>query len=124
MMCETYLSGGKEIPALGHDIVTDIEAVKPTCTENGRTQGVHCTRCDYKVEAVEIKPLGHTDDDNDGKCDRCGEKAGEPAPSNPSHNCSCACHKKGIANFFFKIILFFQKIFKKNRVCNCGVWHY
>lgn len=45
-------------------------------------------------------------------------------PENPSENCSCACHKKGIANFFFKIILFFQKIFKKNRVCSCGAAHY
>ena len=75
MTCETYLSGGKEIPALGHDIVTDIEAVRPTCTENGRTKGVHCTRCDYKVEAVELKPLGHVDDDNDRVCERCGKEA-------------------------------------------------
>ena len=39
-------------------------------------------------------------------------------------NCSCACHKKGIAKFFFKIGLIFQKIFKKNKICKCGVWHY
>ena len=39
-------------------------------------------------------------------------------------NCSCACHKKGIINFFYKIILFFQKIFRKNKVCKCGVYHY
>ena len=43
---------------------------------------------------------------------------------NPSQNCSCACHKKGIVNFFFKIGLFFQKIFKKNKICKCGAWHY
>ncbi len=48
----------------------------------------------------------------------------EKEPNNPSENCSCACHKKGIAKFFFKIGLFFQKIFKKNKVCKCGVWHY
>ena len=39
-------------------------------------------------------------------------------------HCSCACHKKGIVNFFFKILLFFQKIFRKNMVCKCGVYHY
>ena len=48
----------------------------------------------------------------------------EKQPENPSANCSCGCHKKGIAKLFFKIKLFFQKIFKKNRVCKCGVNHY
>ena len=123
-VCGKVLVEQEEIPVLGHDIVIDVEAKEATCTQSGTTEGVHCTRCDYKVEAVEIKPLGHTDEDNDGNCDRCGERIGDPAPTDPSQNCSCACHKKGIANFFFKIILFFQKIFKKNRVCNCGVWHY
>ena len=123
-VCGKALVEQEEIPALSHDLVIDVEAKEATCTQSGTTEGVHCTRCDYKVEAVELKPLGHSDEDNDGNCDRCGERIGNPAPSDPSQNCSCACHKKGIANFFFKIILFFQKIFKKNRVCNCGVWHY
>lgn len=47
-----------------------------------------------------------------------------PPKPDPSANCTCACHKKGIANFFFKIGLFFQKIFKTNRSCKCGVSHY
>lgn len=38
--------------------------------------------------------------------------------------CPCNCHKNGIAKFFFKIALFFQKIFKKNQVCDCGIKHY
>ena len=48
----------------------------------------------------------------------------ESSTVNPSQNCSCACHKKGIVKFFFKIKLFFQKIFKKNKLCKCGVNHY
>ncbi len=48
----------------------------------------------------------------------------EGSQINPSSNCTCACHKKGIVKFFFKIGLFFQKIFKKNKVCKCGAWHY
>ena len=49
----------------------------------------------------------------------------EPSqPDNPSANCPCNCHKKGIANFFFKIILFFQRIFKQNKQCKCGIAHY
>ena len=43
---------------------------------------------------------------------------------NPSENCSCNCHKGGIAGFFFKLILFFQKIFRTNKTCSCGVNHY
>lgn len=39
-------------------------------------------------------------------------------------NCSCNCHKGGIAGFFFKIILFFQKLFRTNKTCACGVAHY
>ncbi|MBQ4348375.1 MAG: leucine-rich repeat domain-containing protein [Clostridia bacterium] len=45
-------------------------------------------------------------------------------PENPSENCDCRCHKSGIAKFFFNIGLFFQKLFKKNAVCACGVAHY
>ena len=41
-----------------------------------------------------------------------------------SATCSCNCHKSGIAHFFFKIILFFQKLFKQNKLCKCGVAHY
>lgn len=41
-----------------------------------------------------------------------------------TENCSCNCHKGGIAGFFFKIILFFQKLFKANQVCKCGIYHY
>lgn len=52
------------------------------------------------------------------------DNPGGDSQGNPSANCSCGCHKKGIVKFFFKIGLFFQKIFKKNRVCKCGVWHY
>lgn len=48
----------------------------------------------------------------------------ESSSVNPSQNCSCNCHKKGIAKFIFKLILVFQKIFKKNKVCKCGINHY
>ena len=99
---------------------------QPTCTKDGE-KIFKCRQCDYSYTEV-IPALGHTDNDNDGSCDRCGEKTGEPVnppePTNPSENCSCSCHKKGIANFFFKILLFFQKLFKKNQVCKCGAWHY
>lgn len=126
-VCGTITVKQEEVPALGHDFVIDVEAKDPTCTESGTTEGKHCTRCDYKVEAEVIEPLGHADANNDGKCDRCGEETHKPVnppKPDPSANCTCACHKTGIANFFFKIGLFFQKIFKTNRSCKCGVSHY
>ena len=39
-------------------------------------------------------------------------------------NCSCNCHAGGIKGFFFKFLLFFQKIFRTNKVCKCGINHY
>ncbi len=47
-------------PALGHDMVIDGEAVAPTCTEPGLTEGSHCTRCDDATTVKEVVPaLGH-----------------------------------------------------------------
>ncbi len=43
---------------------------------------------------------------------------------NPSNNCSCICHKGGISKFFYKIVLFFWKLFKMHKECSCGVMHY
>ena len=57
--CNTVLKPQQLIPALGHDIVVDVEARDATCTEPGATKGEHCTRCDYKVESTVIDPLGH-----------------------------------------------------------------
>ncbi len=52
------------------------------------------------------------------------EETDPSQPDNPSETCPCNCHKKGIANFFFKIILFFQRIFGQNKTCKCGIAHY
>ena len=38
-------------------------------------------------------------------------------------DCPCKCHQGGIAGFFYKIVLFFQKLFGMNKVCACGVKH-
>ena len=71
--------------ALGHDEVID-EAVEPTCTETGLTEGKHCARCDEVLVKQEVvDALGHSFTDyisngnatctEDGtktaKCDRC-----------------------------------------------------
>lgn len=38
-------------------------------------------------------------------------------------DCDCKCHKGGIVGFFFKIVLFFQKLFGNNLECFCGQKH-
>lgn len=38
-------------------------------------------------------------------------------------DCECKCHQGGIAGFFYKIVLFFQKLFGQNKVCVCGAKH-
>ena len=46
--------------ALGHTVVVD-EAVAPTCTETGLTEGSHCSECDEVLVAQEVVPAtGHT----------------------------------------------------------------
>ena len=44
--------------ALGHDELID-EAIAPTCTETGLTEGKRCSRCDYKVAQEVVDALGH-----------------------------------------------------------------
>ena len=48
-------------------------------------------------------------------CTACGYDASE--------DCGCKCHQGGIAGFFYKIVLFFQKLFGQNKVCACGMNH-
>ena len=101
-----------EKAALGHNLGSYIVVKSATCTENG-SEKASCSRCTYS-ETRTIKATDH--DYKDGICTKCG--------SDKSKNCSCNCHKGGISGFFFKLILFFQKIFKTNKVCKCGKAHY
>jgi hypothetical protein len=90
----------------------------PTCTQTGVSIKI-CKDC-FNIQTNTLPVIGHTDVDFDGKCDLCGF-AGNFVPTD---SCTCNCHKTGIANIFFKLMLFFQKLFRVNRVCKCGVAHY
>ena len=73
------------IPALGHDVVVDVPGTAATCTENGKTEGWHCSRCDYKVESTVIPSNGHvpvTDPATEATCT-------EPAKTEGSHCAVC-----------------------------------
>ena len=57
------------------------------------------------------------DDDEDETCNTCGYDRTE--------NCDCRCHDDSFfAKIFWKITNFFNKIFKKNKICDCGIAHY
>lgn len=74
-----------DFPALGHDEVIDEAGVPATCTENGKTEGWHCSRCDYKVESTVIPSNGHvpvTDPATEATCT-------EPAKTEGSHCAVC-----------------------------------
>ena len=49
-----------DVPGIAHIIQID-EAVKPTCTEAGKTEGSHCSVCNTVLKPqTTIKALGHT----------------------------------------------------------------
>ena len=97
---------------LTHSLGDWYETEPATCETVGVEQR-DCSECDYS-ETQEIPATGH--DFEGSKCTNCDyDKADD---------CSCNCHKGGIAEFFFKIILFFQKLFRTNQTCSCGVNHY
>lgn len=111
--CGEVIEATTEIPANDHTL-GDWYTVTPAKCEVAGEKKRDCSVCDYS-ETQEIPATGHNFDGS--KCKNCDyDKA---------NSCSCNCHAGGIKGFFFKFILFFQKIFKKNRVCEgCGIYHY
>ena len=85
----------------------------PDCVNQGSIKYT-CACGDSYSES--IPATGHVFDDDDENCQVCG--------FDRTDDCDCNCHKGGIANFFFKIILFFQRIFGINEECDCGIEHY
>ena len=126
--CTCGASYTEAIAKKAHTEVID-KAVAATCTKTGLTEGKHCSVCGTVIVAQKtIAAKGHKDANGDYKCDYgCGyeyENPADPKPSDPTENCGCNCHKGGIAGFFFKIIIFFQRIFRTNKTCDCGIAHY
>ena len=75
---------GGEQPVCVHEIVTD-EAVDPTCTETGLTEGYHCGKCgEVILKQFTVKALGHKKGTaatctEAAICSVCGEHYGDPA---------------------------------------------
>lgn len=124
----------KVVPVYEEHILVYNPHADSTCQAAGHTPSIVCNDCkDAEGNATvtviaggdEIPKVECKDDNGDYKCDWCGNQVGEPPiPEDPTKDCSCNCHKDGISKFFFDFILFFQKIFRLNSVCKCGVRHY
>ena len=120
--CKAVLEKGEEthINRANHAGETEIKnAKKATCTADGYTGDVYCLDCGVRIKKGEtVKAKGHTDEDKDGRCDVC------EAEYYTHETCPCRCHKSGFDKFLFKLMLFFQMLFEKNKVCKCGDLHY
>lgn len=98
------------IGKLTHDFVS--VRVEPSCLDEGYIMSL-CYNCgEEKTETIE--PTGH--DFEGSKCTVCDfDKADD---------CNCNCHKNGIPGLFWKIINFFNKLFKSKQYCSCGAKHW
>lgn len=95
-------------------------SLNPTCTANGIVTYT-CACNDSYTETIEA--TGHSYADN-GICKNCDNYDKDYDKSNKTDNCSCNCHKGGFMGFIWKLINFFNKLFKTNKTCSCGVSHY
>ncbi len=118
--------GHTEGTYLDHDIVID-EAVEPTCTENGLTEGEHCSRCDEAtVEQETVDALGHSWVDATTEapktCEDCGETEGEKLPDSdtPTEGSHDECKSSGWDRFWNSILNFFRRLFGMPEKCICG----
>ena len=70
---ECYYTESKPIDALGHTEVID-NAIAPTCTEAGLTEGKHCSVCGKMfVTQIVVDALGHTEVTDNAVAPTCTE---------------------------------------------------
>ena len=96
---------------------TDGKALGHSWTDATCTEAKTCSVCGDK-QTRPVAALGHTDTDADGNCDNCGEIM------EAVKTCSHMCHKGGFSGFIWKLINLFNKLFRTNKTCSCGVNHY
>lgn len=100
------------IPKLAGHTYEVTASTPATCTEPATT--THTCACGDTYTEKVGDALGHSF--SGSKCTACGYDRAD--------DCSCSCHKSGLSKFFFSIMLFFQKLFGNNKVCDCGKSHY
>lgn len=68
-----------------------------------------------------VRDCNHEDTDANSICDICGTVI---SVENPDNNCSHICHKTGFAGFIWRILNWFNRLFRTNKNCACGNSHY
>ncbi len=115
--CGNIITAQKEIPATGDHKNTEIRnAVEATYEVEGYTGDKYCKECDTLIEKGTSIP----------KLEKPTEPDTPDIPDEPNdNNCDHMCHSdSGFVQFFWKIIRFFQKLFKIEQYCDCGVQHW
>lgn len=85
-----------------------------TCVNNGSIT-LSCSCGDIYTEV--IPSTGHTFSNGNSKCSNCDFDRAD--------SCDCKCHKTGIiSKIIWFITNFFNKLLKKNQVCDCGKVHF
>ncbi len=104
----------EDVAPTGHQFSTYVYVEgSASCSLDGNSIS-YCDNCQFPgYKTAPGTKLPHTDNNHDGYCDNCNY--------NSIKDCTHKCHKGG---FFYKISLFFWKIFKINRECACGIYHY
>ena len=92
-VCHTTIKTEK-ISALGHTDVID-NAVEPTCTTSGLTQGKHCSTCGKILQAqTEIPALGHDIVHHEAKSPTCTEPGWEAYDTCKRDGCTYTTYKE------------------------------
>ena len=114
--CGSYRGRGMTInPTGNHGSIYIQGDYKENCGNDGYTGNKYCSVCKNLIESGEKIPATgkHNDSNHDGVCNTCGKDS--------TVSCNHMCHKGG---FWYKFCLFFWKLFKMNKTCSCGMYHY
>jgi hypothetical protein len=97
-----------------HGTLKTVNQKVPTCQSKGYTGDKQCVQCKKIVEKGNETSYGKHDIRTNGKCHVCGTAA-----------CTHMCHKNdGKGTGWYRFCLFFWKLFKMNKTCSCGMYHY
>ena len=101
--CNDCGKARKDYVTHDHKMVVD-EGKDKTCTEDGLTEGSHCSVCGYVEKEQEVIKAGHVDDNGDGYCDVC--------PAELRYHCPYCGEEHNdrfgpVVNFFHRLLAYF-----------------
>ncbi|MCI6771548.1 MAG: hypothetical protein MR567_06250 [Oscillospiraceae bacterium] len=119
-----------------HTESTVINAKDATCEEAGYTGDTVCTKCGNVIEKGSvIDALGHSDKDNDKKCDNCGtdvdchehfdaDKDGVCDGCHAQITDNCLCHRNNIFSKILRLVCSILSIVCMKRIACCSDMEY